>query len=159
MGRTGARVRTVDPTRRRTQGKPVPRRARPSVCLPPPGRRLGSGGRFARDGQYSVMPRNRRSVEPGRNPFDALDGPVSAMLDLHGFTGSQAREAAAAFLQNEAQRRPGSLVHIVTGKGRGSTGPPVLLPRIRTLLRTGQLSCIAAWGLDLDGGGFLVRLR
>jgi DNA-nicking Smr family endonuclease len=104
------------------------------------------------------MKRKRRQPA-SRDPFEALAGPVSAQLDLHGYTGSEAREAAVAFLLDEARRRPGSLVHIVTGKGRGSAGRPVLLPRIRTLLRTGELACIAMWGPDLDGGGFLVRLR
>jgi hypothetical protein len=33
----------------------------------------------------------------------------------------------------------------------------VLKPAIRTLLREG-VDGVAAWGADLDGGGFLVRL-
>jgi len=104
------------------------------------------------------MKRKRRGG-PIRDPFETLDGTVTATLDLHGFTASQARDAAVAFLQHESRHRPGSLVHLVTGKGRGSAGGPVLLPRIRSLLRTGEVACIASWGADLDGGGFLIRLR
>jgi hypothetical protein len=35
---------------------------------------------------------------------------------------------------------------------------PVLKPRARMLLRSGDLP-VAAWGEDLDGGGFPVRLQ
>jgi DNA-nicking Smr family endonuclease len=49
-------------------------------------------------------------------------------------------------------------VHIVTGKGRGSAGMPVLKTRVRTLLRDAELH-IADFAEDLDGGGYLVRLH
>jgi DNA-nicking Smr family endonuclease len=72
-------------------------------------------------------------------------------------TWSQAEPAVAAFLNRIRKRQRGALVHIITGKGRGSPGHPVLKTRVRTLLKAGSLP-VEAWGTDLDGGGFLVRL-
>jgi DNA-nicking Smr family endonuclease len=92
-----------------------------------------------------------------RNPFEPLDGPVDATLDLHGFAAAEARDALLAYVARERKRTPAGLLHIITGKGKGSRGRPVLKPAIRTLLREG-VDGVAAWGADLDGGGFLVRL-
>ena len=103
------------------------------------------------------MPRGSPPSAAPRNPFDPLDGPVDDTLDLHGFGAAEARTAAAAFLERTRRRTPGGLVHLITGKGRGSPGHPVLKTMIRTMLRSGELPA-AAWGEDLDGGGFLVRL-
>jgi DNA-nicking Smr family endonuclease len=94
----------------------------------------------------------------GRNPFEPLDGPVADTLDLHGMTAAEAVAAASAFVQRVQRRAPGSLVHLITGRGRGSPGRPVLKPKVKTLLKSGELP-IDAWGEDLDGGGYLVRLH
>lgn len=91
------------------------------------------------------------------NPFEPLDGPVADTLDVHGMDAAAATAAVTAFLRRVAKRSPGALVHVITGRGRGSAGRPVLKPRIRTLLKSGELP-VAAWGEDLDGGGYLVRL-
>jgi DNA-nicking Smr family endonuclease len=93
----------------------------------------------------------------GTNPFEPLDGPVAESIDLHGMNAAEAVAAASAFLRRAAKRSPGALAHVITGRGRGSPGRPVLKPKIRTLLRSGDVPA-AAWGEDLDGGGFLVRL-
>lgn len=79
-------------------------------------------------------------------------------LDLHGMTGAEALVAAEAFMKRVQRRSPGALVHIITGRGRGSPGRPVLKPKLRTLLESAEHP-VAAWGVDLDGGGYLVRLR
>lgn len=91
------------------------------------------------------------------NPFEPLDGPVADTLDVHGMDAAAANAAVTAFLRRVAKHSPGALVHVITGRGRGSPGRPVLKPRIRTLLKSGELP-VAAWGEDLDGGGYLVRL-
>lgn len=78
-------------------------------------------------------------------------------LDLHGMTASEALPAVTAFVQRVRRRKPGALVHVITGKGRGSPGPPVLKTRVRTLLRGGALP-VADWVEDVDGGGYLVKL-
>ena len=90
--------------------------------------------------------------------LEPLDGPVADTLDLHGLTWSQAEPAVIAFLNRVRKRQPGALVHVITGKGRGSPGHPVLKTRVRTFLKSGNAP-VEAWGTDLDGGGFLVRLR
>jgi DNA-nicking Smr family endonuclease len=94
----------------------------------------------------------------GRNPFEPLDGTVDDSLDLHGMPAAEAVPAAAAFVRRVQRRAPGALVHIITGRGRGSPGRPVLKPKVRSMLKAGGLP-VEAWGEDLDGGGFLVRLQ
>jgi DNA-nicking Smr family endonuclease len=91
------------------------------------------------------------------NPLEPLDGPAADTLDLHGMSAAEAVAAASAFVRRVHKRQPGALVHLITGRGRGSPGRPVLKPKVRTLLRSGELP-VREWGEDLDGGGFLVRL-
>jgi DNA-nicking Smr family endonuclease len=94
----------------------------------------------------------------GRNPFEPLDGPVDDRLDLHGMSASEAVAAAKAFVLRSRRRAPGALLHIITGRGRGSRSQPVLKPKVRSLLKSGELP-VTEWGEDLDGGGFLLRLE
>ena len=61
--------------------------------------------------------------------LEPLDGPVADTLDLHGMTWSEAEPAVVAFLNRVRKRQPGALVHVITGKGRGSPGHPVLKTR------------------------------
>jgi DNA-nicking Smr family endonuclease len=84
---------------------------------------------------------------------------VASVLDLHGRTASEAREAVRSFLSLAARRWPGSVVHIITGKGRGSVGRPVLRGAVAGMLRGELAPRIADWARDADEGGFLVRLR
>jgi DNA-nicking Smr family endonuclease len=90
--------------------------------------------------------------------LEPLDGPIADTIDLHGFTAAQAIPMVEAFVRRVRRREPGALVHVVTGRGRGSPGRPVLKPKIRTLLKNGTLP-VAHWGEDLDGGGYLLRLQ
>lgn len=101
----------------------------------------------------------RRAAPPPPNPFDPLDGPVSQTLDLHGAGAADARTTVRRFIESAARHSPGSLVHVITGKGRGSTGGPVLKPVVRQLLAGELGSLTREWAADPDGGGFLVRLR
>jgi len=84
---------------------------------------------------------------------------VTAVLDLHGRTASEAREAVRSFLSLCARRWPGSVVHIITGKGNRSAGRPVLRGAVAGMLRGELASRIADWARDPDEGGFLVRMR
>ena len=84
---------------------------------------------------------------------------VTSALDLHGRTASEAREMVRSFLALSARRWPGSVVHIITGKGRGSVGRPVLRGAVAGMLRGELAPRIADWERDIDEGGFLVRLR
>ena len=94
----------------------------------------------------------------GRNPIDPFDGPVASTIDLHGMTALEARTRLGAVLARLAKERPGSLVHVITGKGRNSSGPPVLRQTVRTLLKAG-FPGVADWCIDDSEGGYLVRLR
>jgi DNA-nicking Smr family endonuclease len=104
------------------------------------------------------MPRRPRRASASRDPFDPLDGPVSDTLDLHGLRADEARLHVPTYLMAARRRQPGALIHIITGKGRGSPAGPVLRGVVRTLLRAQDPVLVAAWGPDRDDGGFLVRL-
>lgn len=99
----------------------------------------------------------------GTPRFDAsdsfLDAKPVAVLDLHRYTASAAVEVVTGFLAAWARGAPGGVVHIITGKGRGSAGRPVLRPKVATLLRTQLRHLVADWDRDADDGGFVVRLR
>jgi DNA-nicking Smr family endonuclease len=91
--------------------------------------------------------------------FSLFDSRISATLDLHGRTASEARQDVRSFLALSARRWPGSVVHIITGKGRGSAGRPVLRGAVAGMLRGDLAPRVADWAKDLDDGGFLVRMR
>ena len=106
------------------------------------------------------MARRSRSPDPPPNPFEPLEGKITATLDLHGFRATEARAGVETFLREEHRRQPGGLVHIITGKGRGSERGPVLKKTVGTLLHGGVVAAfVASWGSDLDSGGYLVRLK
>jgi DNA-nicking Smr family endonuclease len=54
---------------------------------------------------------------------------------------------------------PGKVVHVITGKGRGSIGQPVLKNLVRTLLGGPLNVYIREFAEDVDGGGYLVMLK
>lgn len=85
---------------------------------------------------------------PGTDPSDTID--------LHGFRAHEVRGAIEPFLKRQ---RSGAVVHIITGRGRGSPGKPALGPRVRALLHGDLRSLVAEMTKDLDEGGFLVRRR
>jgi DNA-nicking Smr family endonuclease len=103
------------------------------------------------------MARRKRPAAETRDPFDPLDGAITDTIDLHGFRASEVNGAVVAFLQRAQQRTPNGLVHVITGKGRGSPGHPVLKGAVRALLKSDRVA-VQEWGEDLNGGGFLVRL-
>lgn len=100
-----------------------------------------------------------RSTGPGRDPFDPLDGPVDQTLDLHGTAAYQVEAQVTNFLRQAQRRNPGGLVHLITGRGRGSVDGPVLKPMVKRLLGGKLAGLVEASGPDLDEGGYLVRLK
>jgi DNA-nicking Smr family endonuclease len=99
-----------------------------------------------------------------RSPrFDAsdplLDAPVAERLDLHGHTAESAAALVRGCLASWARRGPGTVVHLITGKGRGSRGAPVLRGLVGRMLQGELRGCVAQWALDDDEGGYKVRLR
>ena len=100
----------------------------------------------------------------GRHPaFDArdplLDARADAELDLHGFGAMEARSAVRGFLESWRRRKPGAVVHIITGRGKGSPGAPVLRGLVKTLLRSELRALVSEWGLDDGEGGYRVKVR
>lgn len=96
--------------------------------------------------------------QPRFDSSDSLDGPATT-LDLHGDTVATARERVQQFLGATARAHPGSLVHIVTGRGRGSAGGPKLRPMVAALLKGECAALVKDWARDTDEGGYRVRLR
>ncbi|MDH5197770.1 MAG: Smr/MutS family protein [Gemmatimonadota bacterium] len=92
-------------------------------------------------------------------PDPLLDAVPDATLDLHGMTVVEARRAVTAFVRLWGGRKPGAVLHVITGKGRGSAGRPALRPAVRRMLRTELRPALADWTMDLDEGGFLLQLR
>ncbi len=97
---------------------------------------------------------------PRFDPRDRLlDARVHATLDLHGCAADEARRLVREFVASAARRNPGAVLHVITGKGRGSASRPVLRGTVAALLK-GELALrVADWSRDVDDGGFLVRVR
>ena len=87
-----------------------------------------------------------------------LDQRPVAVLDLHSYSVAEVEPAVCNFIQTWGKRASGSVVHVVTGKGRGSGGAPVIKPRVRQILETQLKGSVREWTRDLDDGGFLVLL-
>jgi DNA-nicking Smr family endonuclease len=88
-----------------------------------------------------------------------LGQPVVATLDLHGRTAAEAERLVRDFILTSTRSASGQVVRIVTGKGTGSAGNPVLLPLVRQWLETGLARYLDAMSVDTDGGSYLVRVR
>lgn len=82
-----------------------------------------------------------------------------ATLDLHGYSGAQARPRAQDFLTTHSRISPGSVVHIITGKGARSGGDAVLPELVRGMLENEASDHVAEYAGMLGGGGWVVRVR
>ena len=69
---------------------------------------------------------------------------------------AQARPAVAALLRRQ---RAGAVVHVITGKGKGSAGGAVLRPLVSGMLKGELKPLVADWSLDESDGGFRIRIR
>ena len=102
----------------------------------------------------------RRSKHPLRHAADpVLDAPVAATLDLHGSTVAEATTLLRSFLTAEGRRRPGKVVRIITGRGRGSERGAVLRPAVARLLKGPLALHVADYSIGVDEGSYLVLLR
>jgi len=92
--------------------------------------------------------------------LDWTDRRPDAELDLHGQTVLEAVVNAERFLRAQGKARPGGMVRVVTGRGRGGGGAPIRT-RVRTLLRglRDQETVVRDYALEDSEGSFLVRLR
>ena len=92
--------------------------------------------------------------------MDWTDRRSEADLDLHGRTVLEAVANAERFVRAQGKARPGGVIRIVTGRGRGGGGAPIRT-RVRTLLRgmRDQGVGVRDFVLEDSEGSFLVRLR
>jgi DNA-nicking Smr family endonuclease len=87
-----------------------------------------------------------------------LDARPDATLDLHGMSVAQGTLAVRSFVALWRSRRTGAVLHVITGRGRGSAGRPALRPAVRGLLRGELREVVRDWTIDVDEGGFLIRV-
>lgn len=99
----------------------------------------------------------RRDTRRYRDPFDPFH-PVAAELDLHGLGAEEARRVVVGFLDLWSRRGRGNVVHIITGRGRGSLGRPVLPGLVKRLLTGECAALVDRWEKDENEGGVLVKL-
>jgi DNA-nicking Smr family endonuclease len=90
---------------------------------------------------------------------DWTDRAPAMVFDLHGQTVLEAVENAERFLVAQRRARPGAVVRLITGRGRGGGGAPVRT-RVRSLLRRLTEAGVVVRNFELEAseGSFLVRL-
>ena len=81
-----------------------------------------------------------------------------AKLDLHGLSARESEVQVCNFLERHARTSKGKVIHIITGKGTNSDGPPVLPGLVARLLSEEfsehVLECVGLVG----GGAIAVRM-
>jgi DNA-nicking Smr family endonuclease len=80
-------------------------------------------------------------------------------LDLHGLTVDQAERRLEAFLERVALSEPGGVVRIVTGKGAGSAGAPLIRDMVLDALKGWLAHSVGDWSVDVGAGAYLVRVK
>ena len=104
--------------------------------------------------------KRRGSKHPQFDTSDPLlDARPVEQLDLHGFTADEVPTMVRGFLERCRGRGTGAVVYIITGRGKGSSGAPVLRRVVTTLLKGALQPLVAEWALDDAGGGFKVKVR
>jgi len=107
-----------------------------------------------------MAPKRSRGGVPSFGGFDPLlDATPAATLDLHGDTALEAERRVRDFIRTHARIHGGRVLHVITGKGRGSAGRPVLPGAVRRVLSGDVARFVAEWDKDLDEAGFLIRLK
>jgi DNA-nicking Smr family endonuclease len=89
---------------------------------------------------------------------ELLDAPLADTVDLHGLNAADAEHTVRKVVENW-HRRGGGVLHIITGKGKGSVAGPVLKRKVAALLKGALSSYVADHAPDDSGGGFKVRVR
>ena len=84
---------------------------------------------------------------------------VADELDLHGLTAQAAERKLEMFLDRVTVSARGGVVRVITGRGAGSEGPPVLQALVRDALNGWLADRVEEWAVDMGAGAYLVRLR
>jgi len=110
--------------------------------------------------------RRRRLADEATTPPPELGGVAKLLsqapdgtLDLHGDSADQARLRVRDFLATHSRISAGDVVHIITGKGTGSEGAPVLLEVVRDILDDETANHVDEYAGMLGGGGWVVRVK
>jgi DNA-nicking Smr family endonuclease len=90
---------------------------------------------------------------------DWTDRSPDAIFDLHGQSQLEAVSNAERFLRAQGKARPGGVVRLITGRGRGGGSAPIR-SRVRALLRALKESgrIVRDYQLEDTEGSYLVRL-
>ena len=105
--------------------------------------------------------RRKRRAKQAPTPPPTLTGVAqllsqapAAELDLHGDTADLAQRRVRDFLSTHSRLSPGSVVHVVTGKGTG-----VLLDVVRDMLNDEVAHQVDEYAGMVGGGGWVVRVK
>ena len=82
-----------------------------------------------------------------------------AKLDLHELSGREAEVRVCQFLERHVRVSRGRVVHIITGKGTHSDGPPVLPGLVDRLVREEFSHDVVEHAGLVGGGAIALRLR
>ena len=100
--------------------------------------------------------RNEGGDEPPRTLHTE---PVVDELDLHRHTAEEAERRLEMFLDRVSVTARDQVVRIITGRGAGSPGRPVLQGVVRDALNGWLSHRVAEWAVDVGSGAYLVRVR
>ncbi len=102
----------------------------------------------------------RRPGKPAPQKIRTLHGSFpDDELDLHGLKAFEAERRVRHFVDRWARTQPGAILRIVTGKGAGSAGTPVLRTLVLEMLNDELSAQVEDWAGDAGGGAYLVRVR
>jgi DNA-nicking Smr family endonuclease len=106
--------------------------------------------------------RRRREDTPpaeSQTPRTLHSAVVTHELDLHGLGADAAERRLEMFLDRVAVSARGEVVRVITGRGAGSPGQPVLQGVVRDALNGWLAHRVAEWAVDVGSGAYLVRVR
>lgn len=91
--------------------------------------------------------------------LDWTDRPPVLTFDLHGQSVLEAVHSAEQFLRTQRKARPGAVVRLITGRGRGGGGAPIR-GRVGSLLKRlkEEGTLVRDFEREHGEGSFLVRL-
>ncbi len=108
--------------------------------------------------------RKKKRAEEGAAPEPATprtlhSAIVAEELDLHGLGADEAERRLQMFLERMAATAPGEVVRVITGRGLGSPGPPILQGVVRDALNGWLARRVDDWAVDVGSGAYLVRVK